>query len=138
MSLSNSTLRNRLIHSTPRGAADRALAILDSQEVEASKLNPVCNTAGDLLNLWKTREITSRHGGFVIPGLSDLNARLDLLPPSSQVEQYNFDSESSSGSIFIDSATGEFLGDTIVERHNKSQQMIEFEDQLFRPSRKSA
>jgi len=138
MSLSVSILRDRLAQSSPSGDVQRALAMLKSQNLEPSRLNPVQSSADELLSLWKTREQTSALSGLVIPGVASLNARLSKLPSNAQIEQYNFDTKSRSGSIFIDSATGEFLGDTIVERRGKSQQMLELEAQLFQPSRKSA
>jgi hypothetical protein len=138
MSLNLSALRLRLTQSGPSGPVQRALAMLDSQKLKASGLNPVRNTARDVLSLWKTRKKTSAISSLVIPGVSDLIARVSQLPLGAPVEQYNFDSESSSGSIFMDPATGEFLGDTIVERHSKSRQMVELETQLFQSSRRSA
>jgi hypothetical protein len=138
MSFSVSTLRLRLAQLSPSGDVHRALAMLESQDLEPSKLNPVRSTADELFRLWKTREQTSALSGLVIPGVASLNARLSKLPSNAQVEQYNFETKSTSGSIFIDPATGEFLGDTIVERRGKSQQMVELESQLFQSSRKSA
>jgi hypothetical protein len=91
-----------------------------------------------MLSLWKTREKTSALHGLEIPGVSHLIARLSLLPASALVEQYNVDSESSAGSIFIDPATGDFLGDTIVERRAKSRRMLDFEAELLQSTRKSA
>jgi hypothetical protein len=138
MSLSVSTLRLRLAQSSPSGDVQRALAILESQDLEPSRLNPVRSTVDETFRLWKTREQTSALSGLLIPGVASLNDRLSKLPSNAQVEQYNFDTKSSSGSIFIDPATGEFLGDTIVERRAKSRQMLDLEAQLFQSSRKSA
>jgi hypothetical protein len=138
MSLSIHALRDRLNQTSPSSLVERALAMLDSQKLVPSKLNPTCNIASELLALWKTREKISGHTGHRIPGVAELNARLSHLSPNAQVEQYSFDNELSSGSIFIDPASGEFLGDTIVERRAKSQQMLELEAELLQPSRKSA
>jgi hypothetical protein len=138
MSLSVSALRRHLAQSAQPNAAQRLLAVLDSQDLRPSSLNPVRSTALDVLRLWETREKTSALSGPVIPGVANLNAHLSQLPPNAPVEQYSFDTKLRAGSIFIDPATGEFLGDTIVERHPKSQEMLDLEAELFQPSRKSA
>jgi hypothetical protein len=138
MSMSISSLRLRLIRSAQGGATQRALAMLDSEDLKTSGLNPIRNTAMEVLSLWKTREKTSALKGLVIPGVSNLNAQLSKLPSDAQVEQYNVENGSSIGSIFLDPATGEFLGDTIVKRRSKSRHMLDLETQFFHSSRKSA
>jgi hypothetical protein len=138
MSLTVSALRRRLAKARPANAVRRSLELLDAQDLEPSRFNPVRNAALDVLILWRTREKTSALGGLVIPGVASLNSKLSKLAPNALVEQYSFGNPSSVGSIFIDPATGEFLGDTIVERRAKSQEMLDFEAQLFQPSRKSA
>ena len=96
------------------------------------------NAALDVLILWRTREKTSALGGLVIPGVASLNSKLSKLAPNALVEQYSFGNPSSVGSIFIDPASGEFLGDTIVPRRTKSQEMLDLDAELFGSSRKSA
>jgi hypothetical protein len=91
-----------------------------------------------VLSLWKTRKKTSALSGLVIPGLSNLIARVGQLPLDTRIEQYNLEDGSSTGSIFFDPASGKFLGDTIMERRDKSQQMLEMETELFQASRRSA
>jgi hypothetical protein len=138
MSFNLNTLRSRLAEAKSSGVVKRALEMLDSQGIRASALNPVHSRADELLQLWRTREQIAQHRGTLIPGIAYLNARLSELAPEAMVEQYNFDNEKWGGSIFIDPATGDFLGDSIVKRRPKSRQMQELEAQLIRPSRKTA
>jgi hypothetical protein len=138
MSLSLSALRLRLAQSAQSAAARRALSVLKSEDLKTSRLNPVRSTASEVLSLWITRRKTSNLRGFVIPGVARLNSQLSQLAPNALVDQYNIENVTSVGSIFIDHATGEFLGDTIVERRTKSQEMLDLEAQLFQTSRKSA
>ncbi|MGB6743571.1 MAG: hypothetical protein WBE38_07920, partial [Terracidiphilus sp.] len=68
----------------------------------------------------------------------DLLRNLKELPEDSEVEQFGFTGDRLAGSLFFDHGTGAFLGDTIVERRAKSQQMLDLEAELLQPSRKSA
>jgi hypothetical protein len=138
MKLTAATLRSRLAKTEPYELVQRAVAMLDSQGLHSSSINPVRNTAEEVLRLWATREKISRYRGNEIPGVAYLNSRLGRLLPEAPVDQYNFSNETSAGSIFIDPATSEFLGDTIVKRRPKSREMLDLEAQLFQPSRKSA
>jgi len=138
MSLDTSALRLLLAQKTPEAIAMRALALLDAQGVTAGRLNPIHTTAASALSLWRTRERISKHTGTKIPGVASLNSRLSRLLPDAIVEQYNFDSDHWAGSIFIDPAKGEFLGDTIVQRRPNSRKMLSFEDEPLQPARKSA
>jgi hypothetical protein len=138
MNLSLSDLRIFLSQLPPSDSGRRALAILNSQDFREDELHSVRNTAREVLGIWRTREKTSALSGVVIPGVASLNTKLSKLSPETPVDQYGFNTPSSAGSIFIDPATGQFLGDTIVKRRGKSQQMLDLEAQLFSPSRKSA
>jgi hypothetical protein len=119
-------------------AARRATAILHSQKSTSSPLNPIRSAADKVLQLWKTREAISEHTGFQIPGVSAFNRQLERLSSDTEVDQCNLDSDLKSGSIFIEVSTGRLLGETIVEKRDKTNEVLELESALFSPSRKSA
>jgi len=138
MSLDIASLRSILVQGKPENAAGRVLAVLDSPDLTVGRLNPIRNSAGKVLSLWRTREKISKHTGTCIPGVAHLNSHLSRMSPDAMVDQYNFDTGTLAGSIFIDPSTGKFLGDTIVERNNKYRQGKDLEDRVSEPSRKSA
>ena len=138
MRLTNAELQRQLARIAPRPDVQRALAVLASRNVKQSSLNPIQSTAVEVLQLWKTRALISKHTGYRIPGVSGLIARLSTVAADAKIDQYNLESDTSAGSIFIDSATGDFLGDTLVEKREKSQEMLNLDAELFGPSKRSA
>jgi len=91
------------------------------------------NNASLVISIWQGRLETSKITGFSIPGAPGLIHKLAQMASDSQVEQYGFIGEKFAGCIFFDHQTGEFLGDTIVERRPKSQAMLDLEDQMIDP-----
>lgn len=138
MRLTNAELQRQLGRTAPKADVQRALAMLACRNVKQSSLNPIQSTAAEVLQLWKTRERVSKHTGYRIPGVSGLIARLSRITADAKIEQYNLESDTSAGSIFIDFATGDFLGDTLVEKREKSREMLDLDAELFGASKKSA
>lgn len=99
---------------------------------------PDVNNVAEILSLWQVRYKNTAITDVAIPGASELIRNLMQMPPDAEIEQYGFTGEKLAGSIFLERQTGEFLGDTIVERRPKSQEMLQLEAELLQPSRKSA
>lgn len=121
-----------------KDAFNRVQTFVHLNGIQSVKRNPSVNNAADVLRLWQVRHKNTEITGVTIPGAPALIDNLMKMPPDAEVEQYGFTGEKLTGSIFFNSQTGEFLGDTIVERRAKSQQMLDLEAQLLSPSRKSA
>lgn len=95
--------------------------------------SPYVNNAGEALSVWQMRHQNADITGVVIPGAPALIANLKQLPPETEIDQFGFTGDKLVGCIFFHHQTGEFLGDTIVERRPKSQAMVDLEDQLIDP-----
>jgi len=94
---------------------------------------PAINHPDEVLSLWQTRHQITKITGMSIPGVHTLIENLQKMVPGQEVEQYGFTGDKLAGSLFFNCQTGEFLGDTIVERRPKSQAMLDLEDQLIDP-----
>jgi len=121
-----------------KDAFNRVQRFVNLNGIQSIKRNPSVNNAADVLSLWQVRHKNTEITGVAIPGAPVLIDNLLKMPPDAEVEQYSFTGEKLAGSIFFNRQTGEFLGDTIVERRAKNQQMLDLEGQLLSPSRKSA
>jgi len=95
--------------------------------------SPFLNHAAAVLDIWQLRHNNTDITGLVIPGAPFLIENLKRMVADAPVEQYGIHGKRRAGCIFFDHQTGEFLGDTIVERRAKSQQMLDLEDQLIDP-----
>ena len=129
------TLMNR---KAPPGARSRFRALFEECREPSFAVRPVRGKADEALHLWETRLKTSGLPSGSLKGIRSLVERLRTMSPEAEVEQFGFTGKRFAGSVFFDVPSGEFLGDTIVERRAKSRQMLDFEAQLFQSSRKSA
>jgi hypothetical protein len=94
---------------------------------------PFMNNVSEVLSLWQLRHRNTDITGVPIPGAPFLIQNLKQLPAETKVEQYGFTGKKRAGCIFFNHETGEFLGDTIVERRPKSQAMLDLEDHMIDP-----
>jgi hypothetical protein len=95
--------------------------------------SPSLNDVAVVLDIWQLRNDNTGITGLNIPGAPSLIKKLKLMPANAKIEQYGLHGKKRAGCIFFDHRTGEFLGDTIVERRPKSQTMLDLEDQLIDP-----
>jgi len=138
MSMSRDELLSRIEGDATPGAKRRIRSLFDDACSPSMTMNPVRSKASEALRVWQTRLITSGLPILSLNGIRMLVRKLGTVPPDTEIEQYGFTGKRFAGSVFFDGTSGRFLGDTIVKRHAKSQEMIALEDQLIRPSRKSA
>jgi hypothetical protein len=138
MSATWNELLSRVNGPTRKDAFNRVQRFVNLNGIQSVKRNPSVNNAADVLSLWQVRHKNTEITGVTIPGAPVLIDNLMKMSPDAEVEQYGFTGEKLAGSIFFNRQTGEFLGDTIVERRAKNQQMLDLEAQLLSPSRKSA
>jgi hypothetical protein len=111
--------------------------------VKLNNLQFICadsevNHVAEVLSLWEVRYNNKDITGVNIPGAPVLIENLKQMLPEEEVEQYGFTGEKLAGSVFFNRRTGEFLGDTIVKRRAKTQEILDLEARLLHPSRKSA
>lgn len=116
----------------------RANELIRSANLESAAPTSFVNSVTEVLSLWQVRQKISHKTDFTIPGVETLIGNLKALPAESVVEQFGFTGDKLAGSLFFDRKTGAFLGDTIVARRPKSQEMLDLEAQMLQPSRKSA
>ena len=128
----------RMNREAPPGARKRFQELFEEGGNPSFVVKPVRGKVNETLRLWETRVKTSRLPSGSLRGIRSLVERLRTLAPEAEVEQFGFTGKGFAGSVFFDCASGEFLGDTIVERRAKSRQMLDLEAQLFQSSRKSA
>jgi hypothetical protein len=138
MSVTVDELLTRLNREAPPGSRKRFQALLEEGSTASFAVKPVRGKADETLRLWETRLKTSRLPSRSLKGIRSFVERLRAIPPEADIEQFGFTGKRFAGSVFFDRASGKFLGDTIVERHGKSQEMVEVEAQLFQSSRKFA
>jgi len=138
MSVTWHDLLSRVDHLRSAEAFNRVQNFVNLNGLHQSRQKPDVNNAAEVLSLWQIRCKNTAITGVAIPGAPELIRNLTQMPPDAEIEQYGFTGEKLAGSIFIKRQTGEFLGDTIVERRPKSQEMLQLEAELLQPSRKSA
>lgn len=138
MSVTWSELVSRVDRLKFADAFQRVQTFVNWNDLHSARKKPVVNNAAEVLSLWQVRYKNTSITGVSIPGAPDLIRNLKRIPLDAEVEQYGFTGEKLAGSIFFDHETGEFLGDTIVERRAKSKEMLDLEAELLQPSRKSA
>jgi hypothetical protein len=138
MSMTIDDLQTLMNREAPSGARKRFRALFEDGSRSSFVVKPVRAKADETLRLWETRLKTSRLPPGSLRGIRSLVERLRTMRPGAEIEQFGFTGTRFAGSVFFDRASGEFLGDTIVERRAKSRQMLDLEAQLFRSSRKSA
>jgi hypothetical protein len=116
----------------------RVEAFIRLNNLQSVHPRSVVNRADAILDIWQVRHKNTSITGVPIPGISTLLHNLRRLPPDARVDQYGFTGNYLAGSLFFYRTTGEFLGDTIVERRPKSKKMLELESHILGSSRKSA
>jgi len=138
MSQTMDDLLTRMNQGAPLAARKRFRALFEESGRPSFALKPVHEKADETLRLWETRLKTSRLPSGSLSGIRSLVGKLRTMRPDAEIEQFGFTGKRFAGAIFFDFASGEFLGDTIVERRAKNSQMLHLETHVFQSSRKSA
>jgi hypothetical protein len=131
-------LLSRIDQDRHADALRRARQFLRSNGLKTVRSKPAVRRASEILSIWKVREKNSNLTGVSIPGVETLVRNLEALAADSEVEQFGFTGDEFAGSLFFDRKTRHFLGDTIVERQEKSKRTLDLEAELLEPTRKSA
>jgi hypothetical protein len=121
MSPSKQELLSRIESQAAPTISSRVRSLLKSNGVRSTSSTPVHAAAKELVSVWETRLNNSQSTGKPIQGAQSLIDRLRQIPPEAKVEQFGFIGNAFSGSLFFDSASGEFLGDTVVSRSIQSK-----------------
>lgn len=138
MSMNREELLSRIDGEATPGAKMRIRALFEEAAEPLKRMTPVRGKADETMRVWQTRLITSGLPILSLSGIRLLVRKLGTMQPDAEIEQYGLTGKEFAGSVFFDRASGEFLGDTIVKRRKKSQDMLKLDSRLIQPSRKSA
>jgi hypothetical protein len=123
------TRLNRLKSS---GTNSRVRSLANLNGFKSILKSPVINNVAAILDIWQLRHNNTQITGVAIPGAPFLIHNLKRMPADAAVDQYGLHGKKRAGCIFLDHWTGEFLGDTIVERREKSSGIYALEAKLIR------
>ena len=118
MSVSKQEMLSRLELQEASAALGRARLLLELSSTRPVSPNPVRINAAEALRVWEARlQTASWHTGLSTQGIQSLVEKLRQMPPDAEIEQ--FAGGAIAGSIFFNRQSGEFMGETIIEKPNE-------------------
>ena len=130
MSATSSELLAYMARLRSADAPNRVKNLRDLDSFGPLLTKPYITKADEARSFWQMRYENKDITGVIIPGAPALIRKLKQLKPDTEIDQFGFTGDKLVGCIFFHHHTGEFLGETIIERRPKSQAMRELEAEL--------
>jgi hypothetical protein len=123
MSVSKQEILSRLELQEGSAALSRARLLLELSSTRPVSPTPVRINAAEALRVWETRLRTTWLTGPSTQGIQSLVEKLRQMEPDAEIEQFGFTGAAIAGSIFFNRQSGEFVGETIVDKP-KAKELI--------------